>query len=182
MAKKPANGPLPDVVADGLSILFVGYNPGLRSGAVGHHFAGPSNRFWKLLAESGLTPRRYRTEEDRDLPSLGYGITNIVPRVTRAAAEITKEEFLRGRKRLLALIRKHRPRIVCYEGIGVYREFALTKEVPWGLQETSVVPGVLDFVVPSPSGLCRVPYAEQLHWLLVLKGLKEDVERKSQSE
>ena len=109
-------------------------------------------------------------------------ITNIVPRVTRAAAEITKEEFRRGRKRLLALIKKHRPGIVCYEGIGVYREFALRKEAPWGLQETRVVPGVLDFVVPSPSGLCRVPYAEQLHWLLVLKGLKEDVENKGRSE
>ena len=40
---------IPDVIAPDLRVLFVGINPGLYSGATGHHFARPGNRFWKAL-------------------------------------------------------------------------------------------------------------------------------------
>ena len=118
---------------------------------------------------SGLTPRRFKPEEDIDLPELGYGITNIVPRPTRAAAEITKEEFNEGRKKLIAKLKRYKPLIACYEGIGVYREAAQAAEVACGRQPQSLVPGVIDFVVSSPSGLNRIPYAEQLKFYVELK-------------
>ena len=74
--------PLRDRIKPGVRVLFVGINPGIRSSQTGHHFAGPSNRFWKLLFESGLTAERITFEDDDRLPEFGYGITNIVPRPT----------------------------------------------------------------------------------------------------
>ncbi len=158
-----------DIIRPGLAILFVGYNPGVRSAATGHHFAGHSNRFWKLLHAAGLTPQQLRPEEDDELLSFGLGITNIVSRPTRAAAEITREEYRRGRSALIDKLARYRPRIACYAGIGVYRELAALKEVACGLQPVKVVPGVLDFVVPNPSGLNRMSFADQLRHYEELK-------------
>jgi TDG/mug DNA glycosylase family protein len=151
-----------DIVRPGLTVLFIGINPGVRSAETGHHFAGYSNRFWKLLHAAGLTPRQLKPEEDELLLSFGYGITNIVPRPTRAAAEITRDEYRQGRAALLEKISLLRPRVACFVGIGVYREYSGRKEVACGLQANAVVPGVTDFVVPNPSGLNRMPFAEQL--------------------
>ena len=57
-----STGPLPALIhffrlhPPGVAVLFVGINPGVRSSLTGHHFAGYSNRFWKLLFESRLVP------------------------------------------------------------------------------------------------------------------------------
>lgn len=77
MKRKPR-----DRIAPGVRVLFVGINPGMRSAAIGHHFAGYSNRFWKLLYESGLVPERIGTEDDGRLKEWGFGITNLVARPT----------------------------------------------------------------------------------------------------
>jgi TDG/mug DNA glycosylase family protein len=74
--------PLRDRVRPPVRVLFVGINPGMRSAALGHHFAGPSNRFWKLLFHSRLVPEPIGTEDDHRLPEWGFGITNLVPRAT----------------------------------------------------------------------------------------------------
>ncbi|MGL5514568.1 MAG: mismatch-specific DNA-glycosylase, partial [Sporomusa sp.] len=89
---------VPDIIALNLRILFIGFNPGLRSAETGHHFAGHSNKFWKLLAAAGLTPYQFKPDEDGKLLALGLGITNIVARPSRAASEITREEYLAGRE------------------------------------------------------------------------------------
>ncbi len=145
-----------DHLQPGLDIVFIGFNPGIRSGETGHHYAGHSNRFWKILYESGLTPRRYLAEEDAQLLDLGYGLTNIVERTTRGADEITREEYREGREQLRKKLERYRPRIACYVGKGVYIEFSRKKNISWGVQEESVVEGVLDFVAPSSSGLVRM--------------------------
>jgi TDG/mug DNA glycosylase family protein len=160
-----------DIIAHDLIILFVGYNPGARSAEIGHHFAGYSNRFWKLLYEAGLTPRQVKPEEDDSILKLGYGITNIVARPSRTAAEITKEEYNQGRDILKQKLAEFKPRIACYEGIGVYKEFAGRVDVACGLQPSNVIEGVLDFVVSSPSGLNRIPFSEQLTHYIKLKEL-----------
>jgi TDG/mug DNA glycosylase family protein len=151
-----------DIVRPGLTVLFVGINPGVRSAETGHHFAGHSNRFWKLLHAAGLTPRQLKPEEDELLLSFGYGITNIVPRPTKAAAEISRDEYRRGRELIREKIALLRPRVACFVGIGVYREYSGRKDADFGLQGIAVVPGVTDFVVPNPSGLNRMPFADQL--------------------
>ena len=87
---------LPDLIESDLKILFIGINPGIRSAEVGHHFAGRSKRFWKFLFESGLTPVKYDAFHDYELLNLGYGITNIAPRTTATAAELTPAELKEG--------------------------------------------------------------------------------------
>lgn len=151
---------VPDYLKNNLAILFVGFNPSIRSGETGHHFASPNNRFWKVLYESGLTPRVFQSIEDFRLLDLGYGLTNIVERPTKSAEEITKEEYKLGREILKKKIMKFQPQYVCYVGKGVYKEFSKKKEIPWGLQSESVVPGSLDFVAPSSSGLVRMKIDE----------------------
>lgn len=161
---------IPDSVRAGLDILFIGYNPSLRSGEVGHNYAGRGNRFWKLLFEAGLTERLMHPSEDRDLLAVGYGFTNIVARPTRRADEITKEEYAEGRVQLRQLLEANSPKIACFVGKGVYEQYACRKQIPWGRQQAGPVPGVVDFVVPSSSGLVRMPYGEIL---AVYKGLRE---------
>lgn len=163
-------------------MLFVGYNPSLRSAQLGHHFAGRNNGFWRIMADSHLTPERLKPEQDHQLIDLGMGITNIVSRPTRSAAELSAKEYREGSMQLREKLSRFQPRIVCYVGIGVYRAFSRRKDVSYGVQEQSVVPGTVDFVAPSTSGLNRMPYQEQLHVYSqlgrIVKELKEQDNRR----
>ncbi|MCK1993357.1 mismatch-specific DNA-glycosylase [Peribacillus muralis] len=143
-----------------LDILFVGFNPSIRSGETGHHYANPNNRFWKILYESGLTPRKYHPHEDNSLLDLGYGFTNIVSRPTKGADEITKEEYIMGRKQLTSKIETYKPKIVCFVGKGVYQEYRQSRQITWGLQEDPLSVETLEFVAPSSSGLVRMKIAD----------------------
>ncbi|WP_019537344.1 mismatch-specific DNA-glycosylase [Paenibacillus ginsengihumi] len=162
---------IPDHLRQGLDLLFVGFNPSLRSGETGHHYANPNNRFWKIIHEAGLTNRRYRAEEDGELLEHGIGFTNIVPRPTKTAAEITKEEYRLGAEALRDKIACYRPKVVCYVGKGVYEQLSGRKGMDWGKQDEPVVPGVIDFVAPSSSGLVRMPLAEIVSIYAQLKAL-----------
>jgi double-stranded uracil-DNA glycosylase len=149
-----------DHLREGLDIVFIGFNPSIRSGETGHHYANPNNRFWKILFESGLTLRKYEPAEDEKLPEIGYGLTNIVSRPTKAADEITKEEYKLGREELKSKITIYRPKIACFVGKGVYQEYSGKKNITWGKQKESVVPETIDFVAPSSSGLVRMKLEE----------------------
>lgn len=162
--------PIPDHLVKGLKIVFVGFNPSIMSGETGHHYANPNNRFWKILHESGLTPRLYTTDEDQDLLKLGYGLTNIVERPTKEALDITKQEYEEGRFQLRQKLQLYKPKVACYVGKGVYQEFSQIKKVPWGIQPSSVVEDVLDFVAPSSSGLVRMKMSEIIQ---IYKQLRE---------
>ncbi|HYH82775.1 MAG TPA: mismatch-specific DNA-glycosylase [Longimicrobium sp.] len=164
---------LPDLLGPGVRVLFVGYNPSLRAARLGRYYAGRNNRFWDLLAASGLTPRRLTYEEGHLLPGLGIGITDLVKRPTRSAADVTAAEFRAGALRVRRLVAEVRPKVVAYNGKGVYLLAAGVKNAPWGLQPTSLVPGLADYVVPSPSGLATIPFAEKARWYT---GLREVVE------
>ncbi|NWQ41970.1 mismatch-specific DNA-glycosylase [Bacillus sp. EB106-08-02-XG196] len=162
-----------DHIKENLKILFVGFNPSIRSSETGHHFANPNNRFWRILHDAGLTPRKFEAAEDAKLLDLGMGITNIVARPTKAADEITKEEYKEGKEILRNKIELLKPRVVCYVGKGVYQEYSGMKNVPWGRQEKPVVPGTIDFVAPSSSGLVRMKVEEIVE---IYIGLKEIIE------
>ena len=161
---KPNEGPIPDIVAPGLDALFVGFNPGTRSGALGHNYAGRGNQFWRLLAEAGLTPRLLRPEEDHRLLEFGLGSTNLVARTTPSAADLSRAELRGGVPRLRALVAEVRPRVVAYTGKGVYLAAADRDRAEWGVQPTSLFGGPIDIVLPSPSGLARLPFEEKLRW------------------
>ena len=150
-----------DLLKPGLRLVFCGYNPSLTSGRTGHHYAHPVNRFWRVLHVSGITDRLYRPEEDEALPdALGIGFTNLCPRPTRRADELSREEIRAGAAELREKLEGLKPRLVAYAGIGVYRWFRSTTKVPWGVQEEPAVPGVTDVVLPSPSGLNRMSFDE----------------------
>ncbi|WP_270182135.1 G/U mismatch-specific DNA glycosylase [Alkalihalobacillus sp. CinArs1] len=151
---------LPDHLDMNLQIIFIGFNPGLKSEEVGHHYANPTNRFYSVLYRSGLTDRQLKPEEDGRLLRYGYGLTNIVDRPTRGVKELTTEDYNRGRKQLLKKIKLYRPRINCFVGKGVYQKFSGIKKVSWGFQQHNQVEGTRDFVAPSTSGLVRMSLEE----------------------
>ncbi|MCA1319146.1 mismatch-specific DNA-glycosylase [Bacillus tianshenii] len=149
-----------DHIKKNLDILFVGFNPSIRSGETGHHYANPNNRFWTILHQAGITPRKYAPTEDFKLLDLNYGLTNIVSRPTVGAADITREEYRTGREELKRKIEVNKPKIVCFVGKGVYQEYSGQRKIAWVIQDKPVVPGTTDFVAPSSSGLVRMKLEE----------------------
>jgi len=147
-----ADRPIPDLVAPGLRILFVGINPGRWSGATGHHFAGPGNRLWPALHGAGLTPRRLRPDETDAFLGLGFGITNLVNRTTATAAELTTAELRAGAIRLTGVVEDLRPAHVAVLGIGDYRTAFERPKAAIGRQPETLG-GANLWLFPNPSGL-----------------------------
>jgi TDG/mug DNA glycosylase family protein len=169
---------LKDQIDPRVRVLFVGINPGLRSAAVGHHFAGPTNRFWRLLFESGLVPEPLTFADDGRLPEWGYGLTNIIARATRGSSELTRQDYERGARVLLRKIVLWRPEILAPVGVSVWRALARAIDVP-GIDREPVTLGVQPhrveraqvYVLPNPSGRnAHLSYAEML---AAYRGLRE---------
>jgi TDG/mug DNA glycosylase family protein len=141
-----------DVIAPGLKVLFVGINPGLYSAATGHHFARPGNRFWPALHLAGFTQRKLDPAEQAELLKSGYGISNLVNRGTATAEELSADEFVRGRRRLAAKVRRYRPRVVAFLGVGAYCHAFECKQAAIGPQPVRFE-GAEVWLLPNPSGL-----------------------------
>jgi mismatch-specific thymine-DNA glycosylase len=142
---------VPDHLRHGLKLVIVGINPGLRSGATGHHYAYPGNHFWPLLYESGLVPERITYADDARVLEYGIGLTNLCDRTTHEASELTREELEAGAAALRRKLLEYRPRAVCFNGMGIYEAFSGRKKVALGLQQETLA-GILLYVVPSSSG------------------------------
>ena len=141
-----------DVIAPGLRVLFCGINPGLYSGATGHHFARPGNRFWPTLHQAGFTPRLLHPSEERELLTYGYGITNLVARATATADALSPEELVAGQRRLKAKVKRYQPQAVAVLGISAYRTAFGQKIVTLGKQP-DLLENTIVWVLPNPSGL-----------------------------
>lgn len=141
-----------DVIAPGLDVLFCGINPGLYSGAIGHHFGRPGNRFWPALHLGGFTDRQLTPYDERELLDRGVGITNLVSRTTARADELSPEELKRGGINLRRKVLRNRPRTLAVLGLSSYRIAFGNPTSGIGLQperigETKV------WLLPNPSGL-----------------------------
>lgn len=135
-------------------MLFVGINPGVRSAITDHHFAGPSNRFWKLLYDAGLVSERLTFEDDDRLPEWGLGVTNLVPRPTPGIDTLRREEYVAGLVQLRRKVRRFRPPVVAFVGVTLYRfVFDVKASVPVtpGFQPDTFE-GARVAVLPNPSG------------------------------
>jgi TDG/mug DNA glycosylase family protein len=146
------NRTIPDVIAPGLEILFVGINPGLWSGATGHHFARPGNRFWKAIWQAGLASELLSPDRQADLLNDSLGITNLVPRTTATAAELTSDELRAGGLALVEKVAAYRPRKVAFLGVSTYRVAFDRRNAVVGRQP-DVIAGAEVWVLPNPSGL-----------------------------
>ncbi len=181
---------LTDRIAPGVRVLFVGINPGVRSAETGHHFAGPSNRFWKLLSESGLVPEPLTYEDDSRLPEFGFGITNIIARPSPGIDVLRRAEYVAGWKVLERTIEKFRPRVLALVGVTVYRAvlplLAADEDLPPRRQRAGastaigpqplVVHGARVFVLPNPSGRnANFSYADMLEAFEELRVAASDV-------
>ena len=142
---------IPDVIASGLDVLFVGINPSLWSGAVGLHFARPGNRFWRALHEAGFTDRLLSPYEGRELLKRHLGVTNLVNRATASADELDLADLERGARRISAKVRRYRPKVVAFVGMGAYRVAFGRPRARGGRQEEQLA-GADIWVLPNPSG------------------------------
>jgi TDG/mug DNA glycosylase family protein len=156
---------LTDRIRLGVRVLFVGINPGVRSALTGHHFAGYSNRFWKLLHESGLVPRPVTCEDDVRLPDWGYGMTNLVARPSPGIDELKPAEYAAARDALVGKILRYKPEVVALVGVTLHRAlFPERREarIALGWQD-EWLRGARVFVLPNPSGRnANFSYAEML--------------------
>src|SRR5256885_12150819 len=147
--------PLRDVLTSRPKLLFVGINPGIRSEAVGHQFAGPGNPFWRLLRVANLIPEPLTYAEDRRLADFGMAITNLCPRATRSASELKRAEFEAGGRVLERKIRRIRPKLVAFVGVTLYRRFfggAGRGNPGPGMKPEEISRGRV-FVPPEPRGV-----------------------------
>lgn len=143
---------MPAVIAPGLKVLFCGINPGLYSGATGHHFARPGNRFWPTLYAAGFTDRLLAPHEEQELLAYGYGVTNLVERATARADELAAPELVAGRQRLVEKVEMYRPKVVAILGITAYRTAFREPRATIGQQQERLHHSPL-WVLPNPSGL-----------------------------
>ena len=144
---------LRDVLTPRPRILFVGINPSLRSAEVGHHFAGRGNPFWRLLHASRLVPVALACEEDLRLAEFGLALTNLCPRATRSASELSAAEIARGKETVARKIRRLRPEVVAFVGVTIYRSFFGKSASAGAGPKAEKIFGARVFVLPNPSGL-----------------------------
>lgn len=157
---------LPDLLRNGLDVMFVGINPSLFSAAAGHYFARPTNRFWPCFSRSRLSRKarqalgfeKLEPAHDHVLLDHGFGFTDLVKRATAKAADLSAQEMAAGVTDLLAKIERFTPRIACFHGVTAYRPFhdatvasnSVKAILPLGLQASQFGRTRL-FVVPNPS-------------------------------
>jgi TDG/mug DNA glycosylase family protein len=144
----------PDVLAEGLDVVFCGINPAVSAVADGHNFSSPNNRFWAVLHLAGFTDSRIRPEDERRLLGFGCGITAVVTRPTRRSSQVSVQEFRQARTALEAKIRRWRPQVTAFLGKRALTAMVGAPDVSWGQQPNSFADTVA-WVLPNPSGLNR---------------------------
>jgi len=173
---------LPDHLAANLDILFIGINPGLMSAYKGHHYCGANNHFWPLLYDSGLIGEPLTYAEDRKCLDYGIGLTNIVARTTRSAAELSREEIKAGVDSCMNMINDLKPLVVCFNGKGIYEIFSDQKKCNIGRQQN--IGNTAVYVMPSTSGLvAQYPRKQdKLVFFEQLKALRDEQKTNGKGE
>jgi double-stranded uracil-DNA glycosylase len=160
---------VPDILASGLRVVFVGINPGRVSAAAGAHFANPRNDFWRLLHAARLTSRLYEPHEQLALLDEGVGLTNAAYRTTPGSGDLRRADFAGSAERLERIARELRPGWLAFVGKEAYRG-AFGERPELGLQSRTLGATRL-FVLPSTSPAnAAVPWDERLHWFRELAG------------
>ena len=153
-ARKLAISYQSDILARGLDVIFCGLNPAASAAAAGHNFSNGNNRFWRVLHLAGFTDRRLRPQDEWRLLEYGCGISAVVPRPTKSAAEVSLEEFRAARRGFEARMRRYAPRSIAFLGKRALSAMIGRPNVAWGRFPTEFA-GTMAWVLPNPSGLNR---------------------------
>ncbi len=168
---------LPDLLTEGLSVVFVGINPSRFSVSRGHYFARPGNRFWPCFSLSTLSASvrcalgvtALQPEDDVALPAHGFGFTDVVKRPTPRASDLHPGEFIAGAADLVRKLERYRPLIACFHGVTGYRHVhrafdpATVRHV-LGRQTLRIGQTAL-YLIPSPSAAnAHFTPADQTQW------------------
>jgi len=172
--------PLPDYLRPELELVFVGINPGLKSAETGHHYAGPGNLFWPLLFESGLVSEPLTYEQDARVLQWSIGLTNMVHRASRSVSDLSRDELKAGAEELRGKLVEYGPRLVCFNGKGIYEVF-VGHAARLGPQQERIGES-LAFVMPSTSARTaayqradKLRFFEELYRLVREPGGAEEV-------
>ncbi|MBE1163008.1 G/U mismatch-specific DNA glycosylase [Dyella sp. 7MK23] len=152
---------LPDILAPHLDVLFCGINPGMTAATTRHHFAGNSNRFWRVLHLAGFTPEQIIPEQDRTILRYGYGLTTVVQRPTASADQLSPEEFVAAAAGFRRKLRRQAPRMLAFLGKAGYAGLSAQRDIAWGMQAVRME-GAAVWVLPNPSGRNRAFNLDQL--------------------
>jgi double-stranded uracil-DNA glycosylase len=166
---------LRDITTLNPRVMFVGINPSLTSAAVGHHFASPGNPFWRVLHAAGLTPIQLSYEDDGRLAEFGMALTNLCPRPSREASELTTAEIEAGKRALLRKVRRVRPQVVALVGVSIYRRLFPSSSSKGAGLKPETIDGARVFVLPNPSGrnAAYPGFQDKLVWF---KRLREELD------
>jgi TDG/mug DNA glycosylase family protein len=145
---------LPDIIARSLKVLFCGINPGMTAAATGHHFAGRSNRFWRVIYLAGFTPEEISPQDDHAILQYGCGVTSVVKRPTARADQLSPKEFVATAAEFKQKIARYAPRFVAFLGKAAYAELSGQRDIDWGLQPARMADTAI-WVLPNPSGRNR---------------------------
>ncbi|MEX2245567.1 MAG: mismatch-specific DNA-glycosylase [Dehalococcoidia bacterium] len=161
---------LPDYLRPNLRLVFTGINPGTKSAATGHHYAGPGNHFWPLLYESGLVPEPLAYEQDARVLEWSIGLTNMVGRESRSISDLSLDELRDGARILRRKLLRYAPRVVCFNGKRIYEVFD-GHSCRFGLQDERIG-AALVYVMPSTSArTASHQRADKLRYFRELKRL-----------
>lgn len=144
----------PDILAEGLDVVFCGLNPATTAAAAGHNFSSRSNRFWTVLHLAGFIDTELQPREERRLLEYGCGITAVVSRPTRRADEVLAREFKEARPGFEAKMRRYAPRSIAFLGKRALSGMTGERDVAWGRLPQGFA-GTMAWVLPNPSGLNR---------------------------
>ena len=174
---------LPDYLAPGLDVVFVGINPGAHSAEVGHYFATPANRFWPAVNRSGLFPEPLTAEDDHRVLEFGVGLTDVVKRPSNRASKLRAADYRQWAPVLRDKLERFAPSIVCFHGVTAYRNYLKYAEgvdarPDLGLQDRLLGASRI-FVVPNPSPANAVYSVDDLTaWYRGLEELRAGLGKK----
>jgi TDG/mug DNA glycosylase family protein len=143
-----------DILAKGLDAIFCGLNPASTAALAGHNFSSGTNRFWTVLHLAGFTDVRLQPQDERRLLEYGCGITAVVRRPTKRAAEVSSEEFREARLGFEAKMRRYAPRSIAFLGKRALSAMIGRPDLDWGRLPTEFA-GTMAWLLPNPSGLNR---------------------------
>ncbi len=165
---------LPDYLRPDLDLVIVGINPGTKSAAAGRHYAGPGNHFWPLLFESALISEPLTHAEDQRVLEWNIGLTNMVDRATPSLSDLSLDELRAGAKTLERKLLRFQPRMICFNGKGIYEVFA-GHPCELGLQPERIG-GAMVYVMPSTSARAAAyQRADKLRYFIELRDLVRPV-------